>query len=190
MTRATRSLRSIIFITFSIEGIGALLLFFGLWSHGDMGVPQSVVIAAFHSVSAFCNAGFSLFTDNLEGFKTDGFIVLSVAILIIFGGMSFSVIANLRGYFVNRLRRTGTSEPIKLERLGVNTRVVLLEAGLLLLVGTPVIYGLEHGNTMVSYSLRNQYLSALFQSVLLRTAAQKLESSTHEERLPSDRRRR
>ena len=170
MTKVTRSLRLIIYITFSIEGFGALLLFFGFWAHGDINAAQSIFYAVFHSISAFCNAGFSLFSDNLEGFRTDGSIVIAIAILIILGGISFSVLINLKSFLTRGRIRNGVRELARRPRLATNTKVVLAGTGLLLLIGTLVIYGLEHGNTMAPYSLGNQYLSALFQSVSLRTA--------------------
>jgi trk system potassium uptake protein TrkH len=122
-------------------------------------------------VSAFCNAGFSLFSDSLEGFRADPLVLGTTALLIILGGLGFGVITNLRTSLapllrhpVSRRRRGG---PVP---LSLNSRVVLGATGILILTGVFFIYLLEHGNAMKTYGLPEQYLSALFQSVTLRTA--------------------
>ena len=170
MTKLARSLRNIILITFAIEGAGAILLFFGFLPGFDGGVFAVLFAAVFHSISAFCNAGFSTFSNSLEGVRGNGYLVAVVSLLIITGGISFAVIINLGQCAANRFRRSLRNMREKLVRMTMSTKVVLTVSSLLLLGGTLVVYGLEHGHTMAEFGLGEQYLSAFFQSVTLRTA--------------------
>ena len=170
MTKLARSLKEIILITFAIEGIGALLLFLGFFPGFEGGFVNAMFAAVFHSISAFCNAGFSTFSNSLEGFRGNTYLIIVISLLIVTGGISFAVIINLRHGFANRFRRIVKKKHEKLVRMTMNTKVVLTVSGLLLLVGTLIVYGLEHGRTMAEYGLGEQYLSAFFQSVTLRTA--------------------
>ena len=170
MTKLARSLRNIISITFIIEGCGALLLFLGLAPGFEGGVLHALFSSVFHSVSAFCNAGFSTFSDSLEGIRTRPYLVFVFAFLIIGGGISFTVIINLRQCIANRYRRSVQGVSEKLVRLSMNTKIVLTLTAVLLLLGTLLFYGLEHTGAMKTYRLGGQYLSSFFQSVTLRTA--------------------
>ncbi|MBT3272097.1 MAG: TrkH family potassium uptake protein [Spirochaetales bacterium] len=170
MTKLAHSLKNIITITFVIEGVGALLLFLGFVRGFEGGVIGAVFAAVFHSISAFCNAGFSTFSDSLEGIRSNPYLVVIFSLLIIFGGISFAVITNLRQSLINRFRRLVRKIPEKMIRVSMNSKVVLAVSGMLLLVATLVFYGLEHGGEMAGYRLGNQYLSSFFQAVTLRTA--------------------
>jgi trk system potassium uptake protein len=160
MRSLSRSLRRIIGITFGIEAAGALVLYLGFRGEG----PRAAFLALFHAVSAFCNAGFSLFTDSLEGYAGNPVISLSVVLLIVLGGASFAVLGEA-GTRLRQLLRRANHGPLSL-----NTQIVLIGTGLLILLGTIGVYALEHGNVLKGRPLGEQYLSALFQSVTLRTA--------------------
>lgn len=160
MRQIAGGLRKIILLTFGIELVGALILFLGFIIHG-LPTGQSIWFGVFHAISAFCNAGFALFTDSLEGFRHSLLISGGIALLIILGGLSFAVMTNL-------IRWSGLSK-IR-ERLTLNSRVVLVMTGVLILLGMVVFYALEHGSVMAEYNLGEQYLAAFFQSVTLRTA--------------------
>ncbi len=155
-----QTLKKIIYLTFLIEAAGAVLLFIGLGIRQGFGI-RTVFSAVFHSVSAFCNAGFSLYSDSLEGFAGSPLIILTISMLIIAGGLSFAVLFNLGNYF-----RTSKS----LRRLSLNTKIVLTWTALLLLSGFLFFYAAEHGNTLRNLPTGKQYLAAFFQSVTLRTA--------------------
>jgi trk system potassium uptake protein len=167
MRSLSQSVRRIIGITFGIEAAGALVLYLGFRAEG----PQAVLLALFHAVSAFCNAGFSLFTDSLEGYAGNPVVSLSVAVLIILGGVSFVVLGEAGSRLRQGLLRLVTKGPrIHQRSLSLNTQIVLIGTGLLILMGTIGVYALEHGNVLKGRTLGEQYLSALFQSVTLRTA--------------------
>ncbi len=99
-------------MTFSIEGIGSVLLYLHL--KGKM----EYFSALFHSISAFCNAGFSLYSDSLMQFKGDIGVNLVIMSLIILGGLGFSVLQELYSYIPIRLKG-------KRMRLSWHTRVVI-----------------------------------------------------------------
>lgn len=170
MSSVSRTLKSIIGITFLIEGVGSLILLIGFIKNTSLSVGSSVFYSIFHAVSAFCNAGFALFTDSLEGFNSSFLISGGVAALIIMGGISFSVITNLKlvvfGH-INRKRKKGNG---LVPPFTLNTKIVLFMSAFLLLIGTILFYAIEHSGTLKNMSLGIQYLSAFFQSVTLRTA--------------------
>ncbi len=165
-----KSIKNIINITLIIEGVGAVLLFLGFRNQLGTNV-ETVFTSVFHAVSAFCNAGFSLFSDSLEGFKSNILVNLTVIVLIICGGLSFVVIMNLRGWLaggVSNLSKKKKSMSIR--GLSLNTRVVLLGTLILLGLGMLLIYALEHRYSLAAFDLKTQYLTAFFQSVTTRTA--------------------
>ena len=169
MTGLTTSLRNIILITFSIELAGAIVLFSGFLPRFGL-TPHTALLAVFHSISAFCNAGFSLFSDSLESFRGNPVIIVTVAMLIILGGVSFAVITNVSASLTRRLRRKKGAPHSRRAGLTLNTRLILKYTGLLIAAGLVVFYFLEYDRTMKDYGLGDQYLSAFFQSVTLRTA--------------------
>ena len=122
-------LRLVIRFTFAVELIGALLLFI-LWQP-DMGVWQGSYTAIFHSISAFCNAGFSLWPTSLETYRGDVFVNVVFALLIILGGLGFLV--------VHELFEAGRRE----RALSVHSKIALSVSALLLAGGTSLIWILE-----------------------------------------------
>jgi trk system potassium uptake protein TrkH len=164
-----RSIRNIITITLAFEAAGALLLFAAF-----AGPPLSPAAAAFtslfHAVSAFCNAGFSLFSDSLVSYGASVPVNLVICLLIIAGGLSFAVIMDAGGYVRNRFARHVLKAHPPARSLSLNTRVVLAGTGLLLAAGMVFVYALEHRNSLLPLGVGHQYLAAFFQSVTLRTA--------------------
>lgn len=114
----------------------------------------------FHAVSAFNNAGFSLFGDNMMGFVSDPVVCLTIAAAVIIGGLGFPVIVQLRKYHGHQL---GWS---------MNTRIVLWSTVVLLVLGTVYITALEWNNSQTIGSLHwtDRLLAGFFQSVQTRTA--------------------
>ncbi|MBN1898638.1 MAG: TrkH family potassium uptake protein [Spirochaetes bacterium] len=169
MKNISRAILNIILATFLIEIIGALVLFtvfkgwFGLsW--------KSVLFSAFHSISAFCNAGFALFTDSFEQFKSNITLNMTITLLIIMGGLSFIVINNLFRYVKNVVKRKIFEKRESIVKISLNTRLVLIITAILIIIGTLILYAFEHKANLIRYDLVTQYLVAFFQSVTLRTA--------------------
>ena len=158
------TLRYIILFTVLAEVTGTLLLFMR-WL-GDLNTPlQAAYYALFHSVSAFCNAGFALYSRNLMVYQTDFLVNMVMMALIVTGGLGFSVVHEL----VNResLRRSPREV---LKRLSAHARMVLLTTAILIGSGAVLFLVLEFNNALAGLPLPAKLLAALFQAVTPRTA--------------------
>ena len=154
---AVRLIRFIVLVTLLIEFAGAVLLAMQFKQVGYDWVRAGYV-AAFHSISAFCNAGFSLFPDSLVGFGYYPALTLTMAVLIILGGLGFGV---LRSFY--SVHRTG-------RRLDTHSYLVLSATVILLCGGTALIWLLEQNNTLADTPLPGKLLHTFFQAVTARTA--------------------
>lgn len=154
-----KEIRLIFLLTLTIEALGALLIFTFL----PEGTDQPFFTAIFHAVSAFCNAGFSLFSTNLTGFLGNIPMNAIIAILVLLGGVGFPVLNNLLSY---PLRRKGRAA----WRLSFHSKMVLSVSGGLLAIGTVGIYVLEFQGTLSELSWLDKWIAALFHSVSARTA--------------------
>lgn len=145
-------------LTLAFELTGAAVL--ALWWSSTLGLGRAAWYGLFHSVSAFNNAGFALWSDNLVSWRGDWVVNLVITGLIIAGGLGFFVWAEL-------LR--GRTTRVK---LSVHTRLVLLATILLLVGGTLTLLALEWNNvaTLAHLPLGEKVLAAWFQSVTTRTA--------------------
>lgn len=146
--------KHILISTFSIELAGAALLLLRF-----RGRPDALFVSAFHSVSAFCNAGFSIFSENLEAYVADPLVSVTIMLLIIAGGIGFTTLRDIGK------RATGSKR-----RLSTQTKVVLATTAALLLVGTGVYYILESGNAYREMPTGGKLLASAFQAVTPRTA--------------------
>ncbi len=169
MRNVSRSIKNIIYITLFIEASGAVLLFLGFQNRFGVNL-NTVFVSLFHAVSAFCNAGFSLFSDSLEGFRSSLLINSVIGALIICGGLSFAVIMNLKGRLADGIAYTLKRRGFSQKSLSLNTRIVLMGTGILLILGMFLFYALEHRYSLAAFDLKTQYLAAFFQSVTTRTA--------------------
>ncbi|HZJ02509.1 MAG TPA: potassium transporter TrkG, partial [Thermoleophilia bacterium] len=125
-----RIFRLILTLTFSIEAIGAVLLFVGFSLRG--GAADAVFPAIFQAVSAFCNAGFSTFSDSLIGFQGEPLIVWTVMALILSGGIGGIVLIEL----LDRVRGRGTANGVRSQKLSLHARTVLWASAILVVAGT------------------------------------------------------
>ena len=150
----------IIKYTFAIELWGAIVLAIGFTFEGfEFG--QALYQGFFHSISAFCNAGFSLFDNSLESFSTNSLINFTVMALITLGGLGFIVLKELKSSLV---------KGFSFNRLGLHTRVVLVTSALLTGSAAVFIFFGEFLHAFDTYSLWDKIQISLFQSVTLRTA--------------------
>jgi trk system potassium uptake protein TrkH len=152
-------LKNIVIVTILIEALGAILLFPEFLK--TMSSSQAMYHAIFHSVSAFCNAGFSLFADSLMGFVDSPLINITVSSLILLGGLGFAVMIDLYRF----LMRVD-----KARKLSLHTKIVLSMSAFLLLIGFIFIYVTEYNGVMQGFSVSRRILSSWFQSVTARTA--------------------
>lgn len=156
------TLRSIALYVFAFELAGALALWLRWWQSGA-GTGQAAWLAAFHAVSAFCNAGFSLFSTSLEAYAGDAIIVGVVGGLIIIGGLGFPVSTDL--WRVHVLRRQG-----RRGRLSLHSRLTLVTTGGLLVVGFAGFLVLEWAGALAGRGVLESVYAGGFQSVTARTA--------------------
>ena len=160
----TRLLRNIVLITVIFETAGVIVLT-RIWARDFPNPMMTFYYSLFHSVSAFCNAGFSLFSNSLEGFRGRADVVLAFAVLIVLGGLGFIALSNLFRYFLGLVRRDKPRP-----RLNLHTRIVLITSAILLVIGTIAFYAFEAGHSMRGFTGAEKALSALFSSVTARTA--------------------
>ncbi len=147
--------------TFTFELIGAIVLW-ALWIP-EFGVTGAIWPAVFHSVSAFCNAGFSIFSDSLMGFSAHTGILAIVSILIIIGGLGFVVLAELgRGYLARRGERRF--------RWSTHTQLVLYTSAILLAGGTVLFTTFEWNVSLSEMTWLDRVVNGFFMSVTARTA--------------------
>jgi trk system potassium uptake protein len=162
---STQILQSIIATTLIFELTGAFLLL--LVFVPDLGWSKGLWFALFHSVSAWNNAGFGLFSDNLVGYRGSLLVNAAITGLIIFGGIGYEVILELYVMLQERLRR----QRMKTART-LNFQVAVSTTLFLLLGGTFAIWAIEIRNpdTLGTLSFPEQILAAWFQAVTARTA--------------------
>lgn len=152
-------LKSIILMTLVIESAGAALLYIRF--HAQLPPLKAFYYSVFHSVSAFCSAGFSLFSSNMMGYAGDIIVSFGITILIILGGLGFTVIMDLVRYFFFKE---------KVRKLALHSKIVLLTTAALLLFGLASYYLTEFYGSMEGFSIGKRLLASWFQSVTTRTA--------------------
>jgi len=148
--------RVILIFTFGLELLGFILLSLLLRKSGD---SQPWFNGLFHAVSAFCNAGFSRYSDSLMSFRSNIGINLVIMLLIVSGGLGFMTIWDLL--------RSATDWRKKLH---FHSRLMLSGTAILIVAGWLGYFMLERGHSLRGLPLGEQVLSALFQSVTTRTA--------------------
>ncbi len=161
--RETKSLlKTIIIVTLVVEAFGALA--FGLlWRDR---VEHPILQGAFHAISAFCNAGFALFSDSFASFRSDPPTLIILMLLIVAGGAGFPVMANLTRVGISRIFPWLENRPFMQA-----SRVVLIWSSGLIIFGA-VLFMLDAW----LYKTPRPLLDAVFQSVTTRTAGFQVES--------------
>ncbi len=151
-----QSLKTILWFTFVLEGLGAAILFLGFLQTGDE-AAVAAWRAVFTSVSAFCNAGFALQHDSLVTYQTCPYILYTVSLLILFGGLAPAVSL--------LLPRWVTGKPVP-----VPARIALVTTATLLVSGTCCLLAFEWNGVLAGLTFWEKIHNAWFQSVTLRTA--------------------
>ena len=164
-----RIILGVFLFTFAFECLGILLLYPHF--RNIMGGEEALWQSLFHSVSAFCNAGFSLFPDSLARFQQNLPVNGVFIFLIVTGGLGFYILAELRRYLRHRISqwRKGKLRGRK-GILSLHTRLALLSTVILIASGAILFLMLEGFNLLRHQSLPERILPALFHSVTTRTA--------------------
>ena len=153
-------IRKIIFLTFSFELIGVML--FSIKFIPEFGLAEGLYKSVFHSVSAFCNAGFDVMgnSTSFTAYSGDFVIYITLMMLIVIGGLGFTVLIDI-----------GNKKNFK--NLSLHSKIVLVMTGALLLLGFLFFFILEFSNkkTLASGDLNffEKMMASLFQSVTART---------------------
>jgi trk system potassium uptake protein len=155
-----RVLLGVVVFSLLFEAIAAIVLSLRFALTYDYSAASAIYRGVFHAITAFNNAGFALWSDNLMQFVTDGWVSVTISLAVIFGGIGFPVWLELR----RQLRR-----PM---RWSLHTKLTLLMTGLLLAVGFFTVLGFEWGNpgTLGPLDPAGKLLAAFFQGVQPRTA--------------------
>jgi potassium uptake TrkH family protein len=174
----TRSmLRKIFLYSIFIELGGAFLLFI-TWPNELIfkGIGEKIYFSVFHSVSAFNNAGFGLFTDNLYDLTVRHAynLQLVIASLIFLGGIGFIVLEDV--FKIDNIRER---RKIKWKKLQTHSRIALYTSAILIVVGAVVFYLVEYKNSIAGYGIYGSIVSSIFQSVSCRTAGFNTVDFTH-----------
>ena len=156
-------LLSVLLLTFIFEAIGAVILYFQFLPE-IKNKALSIYSAIFHSVSAFCNAGFSIYSNSFMGYRGNIGINLTMSFLIIFGGLGFVVIVDLLRILLSWIKKQ------KREHLSLHSKMVLLTTGILIGLGATLFYIGEMDAVLKGLSVKEKILISYFQSITARTA--------------------
>ncbi len=152
--------KTIVLFTLAAEAMGAVLLTVH-WGR-EPSFANAVYNAVFHSVSAFCNAGFALFPDSMMRYCNSLLLNTTLCVLIVVGGIGFPVLYDLQScYFERKKKRV---------RLSLQTKTVLLTTLILVVAGALMFAVLERQSLSTSQSTAHRILVPLFQSITCRTA--------------------
>lgn len=150
----------IVGFTLAVEAVIAVFLVGRLWIGLGKGFGTALWEGTFHAVAAFNDSGFSLYSDNLIGFATDGWFLLPIAVGVMIGGLGFPVWLELR------------ARPASPSRWSLHTKLTLVTTGALLVFGFGAITGLEWDNplTLGAENPAGRLLGGFFAAVTPRTA--------------------
>ncbi|MCX8058253.1 MAG: hypothetical protein N3A58_02430 [Spirochaetes bacterium] len=163
--------RFIFIYTFFIELIGFILFFIKFYFLFN-NFAKSVKYSLFHSISAFCNAGLSLFDNSFENFYNDTYINLTLIFLITAGGIGFYVGYDILRVLMNRIKiKYDKKSKIKNKiYLTSQSKLVLFFYLILNIFGAILFFIIEKDNSLAKFNLKDKILASLFQVVTSRTA--------------------
>lgn len=168
-----RAALNVVIFTLSVEFIGAIFIYFSVLDNGA--IDNKFFFSLFHSISAFCNAGFSIFSAGLfdESIRFNYFFQWIIMTLIVFGGFGHNIVFNfyqyIKTYMLELFDKTRIHKQIRI--ITVNTRLVIYTTLLLLVVGFVFLYFTEYNNTLQMHDTPfGKITNAAFNSVTPRTA--------------------
>lgn len=152
-----RMVKYVLIFTVSVQFFGALLL--STQFVPEYGIIKGFFYSIFHSISAFCNAGFDLFGTSLVGYSNNTVVILVISALIIIGGLGFTVLLELYDF-----------KGIK--KLSLHAKIVIITTLILIFGGTILMLLFEHKNpqTIADMNIKDKLLNSFFASVTPRTA--------------------
>ncbi|ATA90678.1 ATPase [Capnocytophaga stomatis] len=171
------TLRRILVITFTVEIIGAFLIFININPKLIPQLGERIYFSIFHSVSAFCNAGFSTLSNGMmeAGFVTNYRFQLTIITLFVFGGLGFPIVINTLRYLKHLIKRYflffvyGRDNYIPWI-LTLSSKINLITTSILIVAGTGILYLKEYSSAFASHSGIGKFVTALFTATTPRTA--------------------
>ena len=147
----------VLVFTFFVEFLGAFFL--SLRFVPIFGIAKGLWYSIFHSISAFCNAGFDLLGDSIYPYRNDNLVNITLMSLIVIGGLGFMVTAEI-------FRKKS------FEKLSTHAKLVLIISAFLIVIGTLAFYLIERqvGGVLYQEGIKNSIMQSAFQSVSARTA--------------------
>ncbi|CAM4133662.1 TrkH family potassium uptake protein [Psychrobacter arenosus] len=171
------TLKSILYVTFGIEALAALLIYLSIYNLSGMDTSERLFFAVFHAVSAFCNAGFSTFSAGLydEALRFNYPLQLIISTTFLFGGMGFVIVVNLLRYLRHRAQRILYRHDARYTYqpwlLNINSRITLITSGALLLIGLIGVMMFEYNGVLAEHtSFIGKLITGLFTAATPRTA--------------------
>ncbi len=161
VTPPVEILKKIVIYTFVIEFTAAAILFTEFIR--IMSFKNALWTSVFHAVSAFCNAGFSTFSDNLISYQNNSVVILTISLTIVLGGIGFIVLTELTNIRFSRKKKL-------FKQFSLHTKIVLFTTGILILGGSAFFAILEWTHIMKDMPLQTKILTSLMQSITCRTA--------------------
>ena len=171
------TLKSILYVTFGVEALAALLIYLSIYNLSGMDTSERLFFAVFHAVSAFCNAGFSTFSAGLydEALRFNYPLQLIISTTFLFGGMGFVIVVNLLRYLRHRAQRVLYRHDARYTYqpwlLNINSRITLITSGALLLIGLIGVMMFEYNGVLAEHtSFIGKLITGLFTAATPRTA--------------------
>ncbi len=168
------ALKYIILITFGIELFSGALIYSSIDSSSFDSQSEQLFFSAFHSISAFCNAGFSTLSNNIyeEGFKFNYYLQLVLILTFVLGGLGFPIVVNILKYLKYKISTLFSSRKSKYRPwvLNLNSRITLVTTLSISFVAFILFYFLEYNNTLAGHSEFGKLVTALFGATTPRTA--------------------
>ena len=171
-------LKKILFITFIVEFLGAIFIYFSLNNSEISHIGDRLFFSIFHAVSGFCNAGFSTLQNSLydPDFRFNYSLQIVVALLFILGGIGFPIVLNIYKYIkyfiTNLFLKIKKNRPLPYSPwvINLNTRIVIFTTFILLSIGTVGFYAFEYDNTLAEHNWFGKIVTAFFSAATPRTA--------------------
>ncbi len=169
------TLKYIIGITFFIEAVSAVFIYFSLDASSFNNFGEQVFFSIFHSVSAFCNAGFSTLSNSLyeTGFRFNYGLQAAVVLTFIFGGLGFPIVANIVSYLKNKILKLFDFKKRIKHRpwlMNINSRINLITTGIITLGAFVFFILVEYEGVLAHLDLKGKLVNALFTAATPRTA--------------------
>lgn len=173
-----KTLKRILIITVGIEAVGAFFIFTSLSSALMPGLSDRIYFSVFHSISAFCNAGFSTLPHGImeNGYVDNYRFQLSLIFLFVLGGLGFPIVINLLKYLKHLIRRTflqifnHKKDVYKPWVMKLGSKINLVTTISLIVIGTILIFINEYNNILASHQGIGKFVTALFTATTPRTA--------------------